>query len=602
MRRSGAQESLFDSLRRQPYGRQNREPSPLRVRLSTVVPLLIVTVACAVGSDRWPLWGDELWTLQVMSLPLGDMLAMLAGDHHPPGYFTALWLLLGDSPPDWVLRFPSLLGAVGTVAVTGFLGRRWFGETEGALAGLVLALSPFLLVFGGVARAYSLLAVTTSVLLLACAHLVSGDRVRTAAVGVALAGTVSVYLHYSAGAALVASAVGVAVGLWTRADRGRARRGWAAGAFLVVAVSFLPWLFGPLQHQDNRANSRERSLGVLEYLAWPVGPYQPAVNWALLAVACVGAGLLLRRRRPVDALLLACAACAVVIPYVLSTRADIQFKLYVQSWFLPGWALLVAAGLAPIARRVGLPAVGGAIAVGVAAPLYTLWSLPSGPFGVAKGNTAYDVRYDVRLFREVLPAELPRGVYVGPYYLRYAGEHLMQGATGSGWRFLHRDPHVVRGVYDPFESTPCNFVYAFLDQVTVDSFSHCLALLKGIEEVAAVEAYPPYLLELAAQAGAQGRMEDAVELAQTAADASHGWSDPAVFLVQHHARNGDVDRALAAGERGQEIATAWKNNLALGELYAMRAELLQVAGRPDEARLYAGCAAGQSHPPVCTRD
>lgn len=553
----------------------------MRFRPFVAVPLLIVTVACAAGLDRWPIWGDEYWTYALLALPFDEMLARVAGDYHPPGYFTALWLLLGGDPSDALLRLPSMVGAVGTVALTGLVARRWLGEPHGVLAGLVLALSPFLLVFGGVARAYSLLAFASAGLLLAGAHLVSGRRYRRAAVGVALAGTVAIYLHYAAAAALVASGVGIAVGLLARPDRGRGRRVWAAGALVAVACAFVPWAFGPLQRQNVRSHELARSIDVLAYLAWPVGPYQPLVNWALLAVAGLGAVLLLRRRRPVDLLVSAWAACAVVLPYVLSSRADIQFKLYVQSWFLPGWAILVAVGLAPLARRISVAPVGAALALGVAAPLFTLWSLPAAPFGVTKGNTAYDARYDVRLFQQVLPVVPAAGQFVGQYYVRYGGEPLMRSSMAAGWRFHPRDEHVVRSVYEPLATTPCVYAYAFNDRLLLEDFPQCIAVLQAIEAVVAEESYPPFVLELAAQALAQGRTEDAVRLAETAAGATEGWSDPAVFLAQLYARDGRVDEALAATAHGVEIASAWKNRLALLELQGMRAELYRSTGRRE---------------------
>jgi hypothetical protein len=571
----------------------------VRVRPSLALPLLIVTVACAAGLNRWPMWGDELWTYELLGLSFGDMVAKVAGDYHPPGYFTALWLLLGDTPPDWVLRFPSMVGAVGTVVIAGLLARRWFGEPEGALAGLVLALSPFLLVFGGVARAYSLLAFATSILLLACAHLVSGSRVRVAAIGIAAAGTAAIYLHYAAAAALVASAVGVAAGLAMRADRGRGRWEWAGGALLSVALLFVPWAVGPLQQQDGRSNQLARSIEVLRYLAWPVGPYQPALNWVLLALAGVGAVLLGRRRKPVDLLVLAWAACALVLPYLLSTRADIQFKLYVQSWFLPAWAILVAAGLAPLARRITVPGVGAALVLGVAAPLTTLWNLPASPFGVTKGNTAYDIRYDVRLFGEVLPAAPANDAFVSTLYVHYGGKPLLLSAMASRWRFHPRTEHVARSVYDPLASTPCAYVYAFHDRVLLDDFAQCLAILQAIEAVVETDPYPPYLLELAGQARAQGRLDDALQLARRAAAGAKGWSDPAVFLAQLYTQNARLDEALAVVDQGVETAIAWQNRLALLELYGMRAQLLLAAGRQEEAEEAARCAEGRTSTLAC---
>lgn len=565
-------------------------------RVAIALPLVLAAVLTAIGLPHWPLWRAEMWTWMLLGMDLGGMIGKLAEDFHPPGYFFLLWVLLDTDSPDWMLRFPSLVGAVGTVAIAGVVARRWFGQAEGFFAAMALALSPFVIVYGGVARGYALLALVAGGLLVSGAQMVEGHRVRAAALGLFVAGTAAMYVHYAAAAALVATALGIAAGLRARPDRGAGRWAWAVGAMAAIPVAFAPWVFGPMRNQQVDVAPLPRSFNVLGYLVWPVGHHQPVGNWVLLAIGVLGVVLLARRRTPVDRLLLAWPLCGVVIPLILSDRSDLQTKYYVESWFLPAWGLLVGVGAAAIVRhlaplRTGAWVFGVGLAASAAGPLVGLWRLPGAPFEILNGSTVYDVRREVRLLQDVLP-EIPAGSFppeTFSVYARYTGA-LRTTTLSPSWLFRRRDDVFMRSVYAPAEMSPCTFPYAFYVTLTVLDPFQCSAIARGIEAAVERDSYPPFLLELASRARMRGSLPEAVQLATRAASVPTGWSDPTVFLAQLYAQNGQADQALRVVEEGLVASIPWRNYFVTKELFGLKAELLSQVGRQQEAQVAAQCS------------
>jgi hypothetical protein len=574
-------------------------------RIAVALPLLVVAVLTAIGLPHWALWRAEMWTWMLVGLEFDGLMKKLAEDFHPPGYFVLLWALLETDYPDWVLRFPSLLGMVGTVGLAGVAARRWFGQAEGFFAAMALALSPFVLVYGGVARGYALLALAAAGLLVSGAQMVEGHRVRAAALGLLVSGTAAIYIHYAAGAALLATVLGIAAGLRARPDRGAGRWVWAVGAMAMIPVLFSPWLLGPMRNQQTDVSPLPRSLNVLGYLVWPVGHQQPLANWALLGIGALGVFLLLRRRTPADRLLLAWPLVGVVIPLVFSDRSDLQTKFYVESWFLPAWGVLVGVGTAAIVRHLASFRTGATVFVGVlvasaVGPLVSLWKLPAAPFEVWNGSNVYDVRREVRLLRQVLP-DIPAGSFPTEPFSVYAAymDEVPTTSRSPRWMFRRRDDVLMRSVYTAPELSPCTFPYAFYVTLSVPDPFQCDALVLGIQAAAEREAYPPFVLELASRAWMRGNLQEAEALAAQAAAMPNGWSDPAVFLAQLYAQNGQPQLALGSIEQALGQARIWKNYFVAKELFGLKAELLYQLGRIDEAQAAAACASPSARIEAC---
>ncbi len=131
-----------------------------------------VVLAVATGLFAWrmghePLWLDETYSFAMTQHGFADIVRLTTGDVHPPLYYLILKLLtvlLGDSPT--ALRLPSLLAAVGLLALATGPVRRLFGHRTALVYALLVITSPGVLCFAQEARMYTLsaLLVTGAVL------------------------------------------------------------------------------------------------------------------------------------------------------------------------------------------------------------------------------------------------------------------------------------------------------------------------------------------------------------------------------------------------------------------------------------------------------
>ncbi|HND34557.1 MAG TPA: glycosyltransferase family 39 protein, partial [Myxococcota bacterium] len=253
------------------------------------------------GLNRWPVWEAEIWTQRTCVVPFGEMLKLVAEDKHPPLFFIVEWLLLHLHASDAMARLPALVFGLAALAMMQRVATRHLGRVQGWFATLLLALSPYMVCYAANARSGTLTILLGIVALGFGLDLVTGERPRRAAVGLSLSLLVGVYVHYDMFLALGGVALGGIFGLLVdhrpRAERLR-RLGLGVGALVVPVLAFLPWLFGPMQQQhiEDPEHAQERTLKVLRYLLWPVGPeYIPEGSTILLLLALVGLFSLLRR-------------------------------------------------------------------------------------------------------------------------------------------------------------------------------------------------------------------------------------------------------------------------------------------------------------------
>ncbi len=138
--------------------------SPITLReknRQAALPIAIVLFSAIVrlwelGAQS--LWFDETYTVFVAQKPLSLMLRYLIADGvHPPLYYflMAIWVrFFGTSA--WVLRLPSVLSGVLSVALMFLLVKRMAGRDEAAVAAILLAISPFCIWYSQDARMYAL--------------------------------------------------------------------------------------------------------------------------------------------------------------------------------------------------------------------------------------------------------------------------------------------------------------------------------------------------------------------------------------------------------------------------------------------------------------
>ncbi|MBI5280644.1 MAG: hypothetical protein HY858_03100 [Candidatus Solibacter usitatus] len=122
------------------------------------MPLLLILVVQAAllfaVPDLLPVWTDELFTLQTIPRPLAEIVPVLQRDIHPPLYYFLLhwwpWHSLAG------LRVVSGLWALAaTLLMDWFWTRRWRPWRRWLALGL-FAFSPCLLLYGRMARSYSM--------------------------------------------------------------------------------------------------------------------------------------------------------------------------------------------------------------------------------------------------------------------------------------------------------------------------------------------------------------------------------------------------------------------------------------------------------------
>lgn len=219
-------------------------------------PELVIVALLAVAAGvvlrfvtRSALWLDEALSVNIATLPLGEITDALRRDGHPPLYYVLLhgWAELfgtGD------LAVRSLSGVIGvlTLPLAFWYGRRRGGPAMGWMLLGVVALSPFALRYATETRMYALvilLVFAGAILLDDVLHRGRDGWGRLA--GVALLTAALLYTHYWA--LWLLAAVGLLL-LW-RVWRDRRdpaavasrRAAWRAiGALVVGGVLLLPWL------------------------------------------------------------------------------------------------------------------------------------------------------------------------------------------------------------------------------------------------------------------------------------------------------------------------------------------------------------------------
>ncbi|NBD36291.1 MAG: hypothetical protein GVY30_09895, partial [Chloroflexi bacterium] len=207
-----------------------------------LTPLLILAFALRIaGLAAHNIWWDEGIGVWLARMPAWEIIQWTAGDVHPPIYYLLLrgWRLLAGEGA-YVLRFPSALFSLLTVAVIYRLGRALDGSATGLLAALLLTLSRFAVGWAQEIRMYSLAALWATGALAAALHWWRRPDARSWWGYVATTTGSLLTLYLTAPVPLVAN-LGFAV-VWQRRERPRRLfTRWLAAQIAVLAV-VLPWL------------------------------------------------------------------------------------------------------------------------------------------------------------------------------------------------------------------------------------------------------------------------------------------------------------------------------------------------------------------------
>lgn len=137
-------------------GETSRTAGLERVALGLIMLLGFLLRLYKIEADS--VWLDEATTCLISVGSVPEMLEALHHQHaSPPLYYFLLHLSLQLGQGEFFLRFPSALFGVLCIPAIYQLGRIFFGETEGLLSALLLAVLPYHVWYSQETRMYSLL-------------------------------------------------------------------------------------------------------------------------------------------------------------------------------------------------------------------------------------------------------------------------------------------------------------------------------------------------------------------------------------------------------------------------------------------------------------
>jgi len=119
--------------------------------------ILISGVIYFAGISHESIWWDEAFSAFMAEHTPSEILYFIPTDNHPPLYYLLLHLAVsafGNSA--WALRLPSVLGAIGLVALGVWPVRRVLGDKTALIYSGLTLLTPVILIYAHEARMYSL--------------------------------------------------------------------------------------------------------------------------------------------------------------------------------------------------------------------------------------------------------------------------------------------------------------------------------------------------------------------------------------------------------------------------------------------------------------
>jgi mannosyltransferase len=326
------------------------------------------------GLGAKPFWLDEVTSLHRATGSVHDLVLDALHNRHYPSYFLLLWLVARIGAGEFLLRLPSALFGALAAGLTAAIGRRAAGPRVGAIAGLMLALSPLEVQLGQEARSYTLVA---CLIMTALWGLLQLAEAPTAAAQGKLHGA---WLAYCLGTAAALSVLGVAAPWLLAANlaaiaiavrAGTARRAfvrrWALAQGVVLALwapslAALWWFSGRGWTNGAGWAPPETPAAVWtifapvylmrlsNFISFDLAPAM-VPGLALLIAGLAAAGLWrLRREPPVLVVLAAAALLLPALVLLLSPWVPVLVPRYL-AWSAAPFFILAACGLQAVAGR-----------------------------------------------------------------------------------------------------------------------------------------------------------------------------------------------------------------------------------------------------------
>lgn len=356
------------------------------------LPASVFAVALALrlyGIDDRPLWLDEIHTLRRAALPMAAMASDSHANMHQPTYFALIGLLLKIGDGEWLVRAPSALFGALSAAVIAAAARGVAGTAAGVAAGLLMAASPFQLIYGQEARPHAAAAFFVHVafwgwIRLAAAVETGGNDAKpppdtTAWIAYGTGTLAGLMVSNVALPWLIAANIGaVAIG-WRRGPGRRAFVGRWLALQAAIVVLWLPgfltmtapiataaggrfWIPPPTLESAWAAVSAVYLMRVSDVVMFHLGPDAvPGLAAAVAALAAFGAWRLRRRPSMLGFLVIAFALLPLFL-LVASLRQPVFLPRYLL-WSAGPFFVLAGVGFAAIPGQRFRAACGGVLAV-----------------------------------------------------------------------------------------------------------------------------------------------------------------------------------------------------------------------------------------------
>jgi len=333
----GVDSPLTERLPHRPIAESGGPPSFWRWPAIPRPLTLILLVGAAdflwkLGSPSY--FVDEVFSIRTASHALGDVInAARLSEFTPPTYYLFLheWIGRTGSQAEWVVRLPSALAGVALVGAVYWMARA-FLDRRGALAAAALcALSPLVLEYAQLVRAYvfAMLAVTVAVGATMRGVRTRSARTRMLSLG-ALAAVIALLLHYTSLLVIVPLCVWLAT---RRASSPRARAAFL-GSCAVALLLIAPLFLHTYKYVPNGV------LGASAKVTWP--------NIAHVAETPFDG----RVAVGVDALTIVAAAAVIVSVIVLLVLPGTSFRERANAAVRDRYLLVALASVAPVVLLV----------------------------------------------------------------------------------------------------------------------------------------------------------------------------------------------------------------------------------------------------------
>ncbi|UCG37081.1 MAG: glycosyltransferase family 39 protein [Candidatus Bathyarchaeota archaeon] len=232
---------------------------PKKNRRSPYLLLILGLIIILIGGVLrfFELGRKSLWTDEIASLRDSESVTSAINGSQPPFYYLVLHLFRNLGTNEFIIRLPSVIFGVLTIALSYWIGKLFFGSKEGLVSASLLSVSTFHIYYSQEARMYTLLAFL-SLLSLFFFYRSLSERKKSLWAGFILSTLLTLYTHYFGVFVLLVETVFfmflLIIGRFLARSKSERTRGHVYGlqngfpalfilSIIILAAFFVPFLF-----------------------------------------------------------------------------------------------------------------------------------------------------------------------------------------------------------------------------------------------------------------------------------------------------------------------------------------------------------------------